>query len=100
MTPGPLGGYCVPRITWRDIWTARMLRWLSGYSWEPRYAPDGLVLMWVRDRPPSPRPLITLEPDEFLNWECERCKSLTSTMLTRCFCCGTPRLPDNGEAKQ
>lgn len=39
----------------------------------------------------SDQPLVTLQPDESLNWECGRCKALTSTMLTRCYVCDTPR---------
>lgn len=39
----------------------------------------------------QPQQLVTLRPDEAENWECPRCNSLTSTMLTRCYVCATPR---------
>lgn len=35
--------------------------------------------------------LITLQPDDAENWECPKCHALTSTMLTRCYTCDTPR---------
>lgn len=35
---------------------------------------------------------VTCQPDESLNWECDSCKALTSTMLTKCYVCGTPRV--------
>lgn len=38
--------------------------------------------------------IVDMGADESINWECEKCKSLTPVMLTKCYCCGNPRQVD------
>lgn len=47
--------------------------------------------------PPPASNLITLEPDDAENWQCPKCQALTSTMLTRCYTCDTPRPARNSK---
>jgi hypothetical protein len=68
-----------------DLYTLSRLAETTGDAW------DKLVRECLEQ---WKTPLITLKPDESINWECDRCKSLTSTMLTRCYVCGTPRPAD------
>lgn len=54
--------------------------------------------VYIRGAWGADQPLITLQPDESENWKCLRCKALTSTMLTRCYQCDTPRPDRNSSA--